>query len=347
LRFLRGLNMLKSLLLRFLKDRFLLIIFYLLSIVCVLLFFHLSEPANKEYFYPLAIGLFFLSVYLLIDWFRFFPANRAIELLRKGQNVELPSNTEEQIAFQQLLHKVVGEYTKENNELKEQSKERISLLSHWMHHLKTPVSVIELILNNEGKTETFEKIQQENKRLHTSIEQGLTMIRMDKFENDFEVQTVDLVASLRKLINARKKEWIYQSLFPVIESSEEDALIITDPKWNEILIDQIISNAIKYSSLKDGSKKLVFKVERVDKHIHLSIIDEGVGIPPYDLERVFQPFFTGENGRKHRNSTGIGLYLSKKIADKLGAKITIQSVYGEGTTVTLRLLAGPNPRSNA
>lgn len=337
--------MLKSLFLHFLKDRLLLIMFYLLNIVCVLLFFHLSEPANKEYFYPLAIGLFFLSVYLFIDWFRFYPTNHAIEMLGQGQNIELAASTEEQKAFQQLLHKAVSEYTKENNELKEQSRERISMLSHWMHHLKTPVSVIELILNNEAKTEILEKIQQENKRLHTSIEQVLTMIRMDQFENDFEVQTVDLVASLRKLINARKKEWIYQSLFPAIETSEEDALIITDPKWNEILIDQIISNAIKYSSLKEGSKKLVFQIERIGDHIHLMIIDEGVGIPAYDLERVFQPFFTGENGRKHRNSTGIGLYLSKKIADKLGAKITIHSSHGEGTAVTIRWLAGPKPGS--
>ncbi len=334
--------MLNSLSLRFLKDRLLLIMFYLLNIICVVLFFHLSEPANKEYFYPMLIGLFFLTVYLFIDWFRFYPTNRAIEMLKKGQNVELAATTEEQKAFQQLLDKAVSEYTKENNELKEQSKERISMLSHWMHHLKTPVSVIELILTNKEKTETLEKIQQENKRLHTSIEQGLTMIRMDQFENDFEVQTVDLIVSLRKLINARKKEWIYRSLYPVIESSEENAIIITDPKWNEILIDQIISNGIKYSGLKEGSKKLVFMVERVDNHIHLSIIDEGVGIPPYDLERVFQPFFTGENGRKHRNSTGIGLYLSKKIADKLGVKITIQSEHGDGTTVILRWLAGPN-----
>ncbi len=169
------------------------------------------------------------------------------------------------------------------------------------------------------------------------------MIRMDQFENDFEVQSVDLVASLRKLINARKKEMIYQSIFPAIESDEKDASVITDPKWNEILIDQIISNAIKYSSLKEGSKKLVFKVERVGEHILLSIMDEGVGIPEYDLERVYQPFFTGENGRKHRDSTGIGLYLSKKIADKLGAGINIHSRLGEETIVTIRWLAGQNP----
>ncbi|RSD29006.1 sensor histidine kinase [Mesobacillus subterraneus] len=332
--------MIRTLFFMFIKDRLLLILFYIINIVCVVLFFHLSEPANKEYFYPLSIGLFFLTVYLLIDWFRFYPAHRTIAMLMQGQNVDFTAHTMEQKAFQQLLHKLVNEYTKENNQLKEHSKERIHFLSHWMHHLKTPVSVIELILHNEEKTETMEKIHEENRRLHNSIEQGLTMIRMDQFGNDFEVQNVDLLASLRKLINARKKEWIYQSVFPAIESNGEHAMIITDPKWNEIMIDQIITNAIKYSSLKEGSKKLVFKIEKKGDHIELSIIDEGAGIPEYDLERVFQPFFTGENGRQHRNSTGIGLYLSKKIADKMGAGITIHSKYREGTTVTLRWLAG-------
>jgi len=238
------------------------------------------------------------------------------------------------------VNKLVGEHSNQYNELKEQSKERLYFLSHWMHHLKTPVSVIELMINKEEKTDALEKIQQENKRLHTSIEQGLTMVRMDSFENDFDVNSADLILSLRKLINMRKKEWIYQSIFPSIEFEGEEAFIITDSKWNEVLIDQIISNAIKYSSLKDGSKKLVFRILQEDEHVRLDVIDEGVGIPEYDLERVFQPFFTGENGRKYPNSSGIGLYLSKKIADKLGAEITIRSVMNEGTSVTIKWLSG-------
>ncbi|MEW8972496.1 MAG: ATP-binding protein, partial [Mesobacillus sp.] len=133
---------------------------------------------------------------------------------------------------------------------------------------------------------------------------------------------------------------IYKSIFPSIEFEEEKAIIITDSKWNEILIDQIISHAIKYSGEKVGNKKLVFQIERKAEHICLAIVDQGVGIPDYDLERVFQPFFTGENGRQFPNSTGIGLYLSKKIADKLGAQIEIQSEPGEGTTVQIQWLSG-------
>jgi len=324
----------------FLKDRLLLILLYIFNLASILLFFYLNVPADTEFFYPVSIGMFLLLVYLVIDWLRFFPANSAVVQQLRNQDGAFQAYTEEQKAFKKLLSKTSGEHSRKYTELKEQNKERIYFLSHWMHYLKTPVSVIELIINKEEKTEVLEKIQQENKRLHSSIEQGLTMIRMDSFENDFELKSVDLLSTLRKLINARKREWIYQSIYPSIEFEEEQALIITDPKWNEILIDQIISNAIKYSGKKEGKQKLVFQIERIAEHICLAIVDQGVGIPDYDLERVFQPFFTGENGRKYPNSSGIGLYLSKKIADKLGTGIEIQSTSGKGTTVRIKWLAG-------
>lgn len=332
--------MLRVLLLGFLRDRFLFILFYLLNLACVLLFFYLSVPEDTEFFYPMAIGLFLLAFYLIVDWLRFYPMNMAIARQLVDQPAELRPHTVEQKAYEQLLNKLVGEHASQYSDLKERSKERLYFLSHWMHHLKTPVSVIELIINKEEKTDALEKILQENKRLHTSIEQGLTMIRMDSPENDFEVKSVDLILSLRKLINTRKKELIYQSIYPSIEFEGEEAFIITDPKWNEFLIHQIFSNAIKYCGLKAGSKKLVFRIEQDGEHVRLDIIDEGVGMPAYDLERVFQPFFTGENGRNYPNSSGIGLYLSKKIADILGAEITIKSVLDEGTAVTVKWLRG-------
>jgi two-component system, OmpR family, sensor histidine kinase YxdK len=336
--------MFKELLLKFIKDRFLFILVYLVNMVCIITFFHLIEPVNTEIFYPLYLSLFLLLVYLTIDWMRFYPTNKAIAMKVNNQHAELQPHTEEQKAFQQLFHKIVREHTSQHNELKEQNKERIYFLSHWMHHLKTPVSVIELILDQEEHTKEaaviFEKIKQENKRLHTAIQQGLTMIRMESFENDFEAKSVDLLATLRKMINDRKKECIYQYIFPSIEFDGKEAFIVTDPKWNEILLEQIISNAIKYSGLKEGSKKLIFRVEISGDHITLTVIDEGVGIPSYDLERLFQPFFTGENGRKFSNSTGIGLFLSKKIADQLGTAISIRSKVSEGTAVTITWLAG-------
>jgi len=337
--------MIRHILIKFLKDRFLLIMFYLINMICVITFFHLSEPANTEIFYPLSIGLFLLSVYLVIDWLNYYQTNKAIELMLRGQFTELQPNTEEQKAFYQLLKKNISEHTRKYNTMKEQKNESLYFLSHWMHFLKTPVSVIELIISKEKTEEAtvlFEKIQRENKRIHTSIEQALTMVRMESFENDMDIIAVDLLTTLRKVINDRKRECIYHSIFPIIEFDGVEAFIVTDVKWNEILLDQIISNAIKYSSLKSGKKQLIFKIEHLGEYITLSVIDEGIGMPSYDIDRVFQAFFTGENGRKTPNSTGIGLYISKKIADKLGQTITLQSEVLRGTTVMIRWQAAEN-----
>lgn len=332
----------KRILKKFLRDRAVLILFYLFNMTAFVAFFHLSEPANTEVWYPLSIGGFLLAIYLAVDWFRYYQPNQALEQMLQNQYAEYQPHTEEQKTFQQWIAKTNHEHSREMNDLKEQNKERLYFLSHWMHHLKTPVSVMELMIQNEMETKdkpvVLEKIQLENRRLHASIEQGLTMIRMDSFENDLEVQGVDLLQSLRKIINSRKSELIYHSIFPAIDCEEGTSCIITDPKWNEVMLEQIISNAIKYSSLKKGSKKLRLVVAKEGTDTMLSIIDEGAGIPSYDVERVFEPFFTGENGRKFRNSSGIGLYLCRKIADKLNHTIRIESEANKGTTVTIRYL---------
>ncbi|KPB03782.1 sensor histidine kinase [Bacillus sp. CHD6a] len=328
----------KRILKRFLKDRGLLISFYLFNMGSVISFFHLSESANTEILYPLSIGFFLLLVYLLIDGYCYYQVNRAIEY----QQAEFNIYTEEQRAFYKWIKKLSHEHSRVKNEQNEKNKERLYFLSHWMHHLKTPVSVMDLIIQNEkklqGEREVFQKLHHENKRLHSAIEQGLTMIRMDSFENDLDIKSTDLLSSLRKLINNRKSEFIYQSAFPVLDSKKEAAFIITDQKWNEAMLDQIISNAIKYSGGEEGSKKIIFYVKQEEEVTLLSIKDEGVGIPPYDLERVFEAFFTGENGREYQNSSGIGLYLCKRIADRLNHRLTIESEVSKGTTVTIRYL---------
>ncbi|MGM8216137.1 sensor histidine kinase [Bacillaceae bacterium W0354] len=335
--------MCRKILNKFIKDRALLICFYIINMVSVIAFFHLSESRNQEFFYPLSIGIFLLILYLVIDWLIYYQINRAIEQKLKNQFVEIEPHTEEQKAFQRLLNKNIREHTGRYNKMREQNKERYYFISRWMHHLKTPVSVIELIvekeeINQETSIEALKLIKQENKRLHTSIEQGLTMIRMESFENDLEPRAIDLVGSLRKIINNRKHEFIYNQLYPSIEFEEESAVVVTDEKWNEILLDQLISNAIKYSYAQDGSKKIFFRIVNEEGNITLSIIDKGVGIPKYDIDRVFELFFTGENGRRFRNSSGIGLYLCKKISENLGHTLTIQSEVSKGTEVQVTYL---------
>ncbi|WP_152444910.1 HAMP domain-containing sensor histidine kinase [Bacillus sp. THAF10] len=324
---------------RYLKDRFFAIIMFLVSNLSIIMFFHLSEPSNKEVVYPFILGIFFLTFFLLVDGFRYYQSNKAVSQLLLGQFSELQAITEEQKLFIELLHKNSEAYSKEKNELVETNKERLYFLSHWMHHLKTPVSVIDLHIQNESNDpEKWTGIQKENKRLLKTIEQGLTMIRMDSFENDLAIEKVDIVKSIRAMINQHKSECIHHSVFPVVLSKQPTVHVLTDAKWNNVMLDQLISNAIKYSISKKGNKKMTIEIESTPDDVLLSIHDEGMGIPSYDLERVFSPFFTGENGRKVPNSSGIGLYLCKKIAEKLNHTIHIQSELTNGTTVSIKYL---------
>ncbi|CAG9621575.1 sensor histidine kinase [Sutcliffiella rhizosphaerae] len=329
----------KIIFIRFIKDRMLLVGFYLFNIISVITFFHLAEPSNTEIIYPFIVGLFLIVVYLLIDWFRYYHTNVAVEKMIQGQYTELPAVTEEQKAFHRLLQLNMKQYSKDKKEQLEKNKERLYFLSHWMHQLKTPVSVIDLLIQKGyANNNTLREIDLENKRLHSSIEQGLTMIRLDSFDKDLEISEVNLVTSLRKLINQRKSEFIHFAIFPVIDFQEKEVTVLTDSKWNEVVLDQLLSNAIKYSGLVDGNKKLIFSIIQKGEELILSLKDEGIGIPSYDIERVFDPFFTGENGRKVSNSTGIGLYLCKKIAKQLGHKLAIQSDGQKGTTVSIQYL---------
>lgn len=315
-----------------------LIIFYLFNMSCIIAFFHLVEPANTEILYPLSISVFLLVIYLAIDLLKYYPFNKGINQTLDDQTTELKPKTNEQELVYRILNKNKANASKKHHQLQEQNDENLYFLSHFMHYLKTPVSVITLMISKEKNTENallLEKIERENKRIHTSIDQALTMVRMEGFENDLEIRAIDLASMIRELINERKKECIYHAIFPTIECQLEKVMVVTDKKWCKILLDQIISNAIKYSSLKEGNKKLLFNIEQTQQYLRLSIIDEGIGIPSYDIERVFDPFFTGENGRKLANSSGIGLFICKKIADKLGHRITIQSEETRGTTVMI------------
>lgn len=328
----------KKLLVNFLKDRLVFILFYLFNISCVIIFFHIIEPANTEIVYPLSISLFLLLIYLVIDLLKYYPFNKAIKYILDDQITELQPQTNEQQLICRVLKKNKANASKKYHQLKEKNDENLYFLSHFMHYLKTPVSVITLMISKEKNNEDsllLKKIGRENKRIHTSIDQALTMVRIEGFENDLEIRAIDLESSIRELINERKKECIYHTIYPTIECQVENAMVVTDKKWCKILLDQIISNAIKYSSLKEGNKKLLFKMEQSQQYLRLSIIDEGMGIPSYDIESVFNAFFTGENGRKMANSSGIGLYICKKIADKLGHRLSIQSEESIGTTVTI------------
>ncbi len=226
-------------------------------------------------------------------------------------------------------------------------KRQMDFNNRWIHEMKTPVSVIKLMLENEKDKnieeitrKNYESIEEEIEKLSNGLEMALHTLRINDFELDFKVEEVSLNEIIRTVINENKSTFIVNSIYPKLVA-EENVIVKSDKKWVKFIISQLLSNSIKYTKVKEnGDKNIILHIYEENGKTILSIRDKGVGIPKGDLDRVFEPFFTGKNGRKYLESTGMGLYLLKDICDKLGHGIKVESIEGKGTTVSITFYKG-------
>ncbi|MDB0439414.1 hypothetical protein C4R89_07655 [Clostridioides difficile] len=287
-----------------------------------------------EALYILLFSTFILLCFLLYKYYK----NREIyNLFKKGIN-----SLDE--AFLYLGNSFWGEnisvilkqqhrlYQSMIQEYKKIHSEHLTFINQWIHQMKTPISVISLQLQEYEGEEVTENIKKEIDRLNKGLNMAMNFARVDEFQKDFVVKKANLNEIIVDTVNEEKRLFINSGIIPKIHINKS-IYIYTDIKWMKFIINQLITNGVKYS--KDYSKNLVIKSEESSKSIILSIVDEGVGIVSKDIKRVFDPFFTGENGRKFGESTGMGLYLVKKVCDNLGHKVSIKSEVGKGTEVSI------------
>lgn len=324
---------------RILPDTF----FYVLTLVLITVFYQLSTGKSVEILYPYSIAL---VIYLVWMGSRYVSYSKLMHSLKKLQN-----NCAYEGNFtykdEQLLNKIFVQVHREylqalqTREVEEQEQRRF--LSAWIHSMKTPVTVMDLVtqrvqLQELEQGEAFVEIKQENQKLLSSLDLVLNMLRLKEFAKDYIPEQFDLYEEIKQIINANKSLFIYSHVYPkVICLCEEgkQTMVLSDRKWNRHMIEQLISNAIKYSKEEGESKNVIFRISRQGNQCVLTIEDEGIGIEETDLQRIFEPFFTGENGRNGRNSSGIGLYFCKEISKHIQCDLTITSQVGKGTTVRI------------
>ncbi len=289
-------------------------------------------------FYALLLSVIIYSAFLTYEYYR---KNNFYKQIHKMLQVEGSFNyllnaedakTSEQKAYIKLLSKIYENNSEKISEYEEQHREYIYFINQWVHQMKTPVSIINLILQDEKDEEykdTFNSIGEENEKISSGLEMMLSHARLNEFNLDFKVESVDITSVVRKVINHNKKSLIHNFIFPKVQG-EENIMVETDEKWIYFVINQIFINAIKYSreAVKEN-KYIVFNMEASESKVILSISDQGIGIPKEDLSRVFQAFFTGKNGRRTAESTGMGMYLSKRVCDKLGHGLMVESEEGQ------------------
>lgn len=308
------------------------IFIYLFSCISIMLFYYLLYN-GKFMLYPVLLCLFCLMAYLI---YKLYVYNSFYECLKEirtspSYNLDKDSNFEE--VFDEI-REIHNDYISKIYALETNYEEKEKLLIQWIHNMKTSVAVINLAIEKLLNGDATKDIRNENSLLQKNLEGVLNIFRLGEFSKDYVPEAINLKKLVKESINSQKRNFIYSNIYPEV-NIPEDYFILSDKKWGKYVIEQIISNAIKYS-LSGG--KVYFYAEESDCKITIYIQDFGLGIRKEELPRVFDVFFTGSNGRKEEKSSGVGLYMCKSICDNLNNKIDITSEISKGTIVSITYL---------
>ena len=213
--------------------------------------------------------------------------------------------------------------------IQEDYKEYIEL---WIHEVKIPIAASKLMIQN-NKNQITKSIDEELDKVENYTEQALFYARSNTVEKDYIINKTNLKEIVNGAILKNKTTLLNEKVSIELTNLKSEE-VYTDSKWAVFIINQIIQNAIKYS--KKENKKIEISSKEKNEKVILYIKDNGIGIKKGEITRVFEKGFTGENGRAiGQKSTGIGLYLCKKLCDKLGLGIELNSEKGEGTEVRI------------
>lgn len=281
---------------------------------------------------PVLYGGVLSFIILFILWQLDFKkyCNKHKELQEIKENIEIKKEVSIDSLIEEDYLSIIRELYKENKGLKTkldfEKSEMIDYYTLWVHQIKNPLAGINLILQN-SKSEDKEDLLEEIFKVEEYVGMVLGYLRLADGESDLVIKEENLNKILKSSIKKYSKLFIRKKI--ELFYGEPELSIITDEKWFSFAVEQIISNSIKYT--RKG--KISIYVNRNILHIE----DTGIGIKEEDLPRIFEKGFTGYNGRMNKKSTGIGLYLTKKIIEKLGYKLEIESKINEGTKVKIIL----------
>ncbi len=233
----------------------------------------------------------------------------------------------------EILYQALYEINKSMNEnvrlIEEHLQDFKEYIEMWIHEVKIPLSTLVLMSNNH-KEQFDKKTKLQLKRLEDYVDQVLYYARSENAEKDYLIKEIDL-AKVIKNVGLKNMDEILENKIDYIVLNNHYK-VLTDSKWLEFILGQIVNNSIKYKRNIDNSYIKIF-VQEAQEKTTLVIEDNGIGIKESDLKQVFDKSFTGENGRNTNKSTGMGLFIAKNMCKKLGHKIDIESKYNEYTKV--------------
>lgn len=301
-----------------------------LSITIFCFVFYMYKVSIRILWYPFLLSLFVFLCFFAVGFYKFYKKHKTLLSIKK--NIELISkfNLKGDLVeqdYQQIIEKLAAIRKNELTLYHTSQKDTSDYYAVWVHQIKAPIAVMRVLLQ-ERDTKENRKLLNELFRIEQYAEMALGYIRLEENSSDLLLKTLPLDEIIRRSIRKFAPQIIDKCITMSYNGTDKTAL--TDEKWLSFIIEQLLSNAVKYT-YKGGI------TITVDENKHLTITDTGIGISAEDLPRIFEKGFTGYNGRLGNKSTGLGLYLCKTAADKLGHKMTVTSQAGVGTSFIIDL----------
>lgn len=315
----------------YLKRNFGWIMAILLSLFSMSIIMELNGVKFSEWVYGTMLCLFFSVLIGGVDFYHYYKKH---EILIKAEKVikisvdalDVPHDQLEE-DYQRLLELVHEDKAKAVNTLERKQKDLAEYYTMWVHQIKTPIAAMRLLLQSEDTSKSRE-VQDELFRIEQYVEMALQYTRLDSETTDFMIQKYELDDIVREAVRKYARQFIRRKISLNYQPLKKQ--VLTDEKWLEFVIEQLLSNAVKYTP--KGSVSIYMEENS------LVIEDTGIGIRTEDLPRICEKGYTGYNGHTDKRSTGIGLYLCRRILEKLSHTINIESEVGKGTCVKIGLI---------
>lgn len=315
----------------YLKQRKSGILFFSLAVLLFLCTFYLYQLPLGAVLYPTVLCM--VLAFLLLMWEIRKVRRKHEQLLQiRGLSAALMEHlpaveTQDDADYQAILAALRQEQSQLQTDMCLRYQNMVDYYTVWAHQIKTPIATAKLTLENEDSA-LSRQLSDEIGRIERYVEMVLAFLRLDSDSSDYVFHKQDLDPIVKEAVKKFAGQFIRKKLR--LQYRPLHVQVLTDEKWLSFVIEQVLSNALKYT--RSGCITI-----DLEKPLTLCIRDTGIGIAPEDLPRVFEKSYTGYNGRSDKKASGIGLYLCKRICDNLGHRITIQSALDSGTVVRIGL----------
>ena len=320
-----------KLLLQYLKQRrriFILGVVFCVIFAVSFLLYHLPIGAV---IYPTLLCAALGILIMIFDFLRVKREHEALNSIRSMTDAIAESLPEidgiKDEDYQQIVRLLSEEHNNYRTQTNRKYADMVDYYTVWAHQIKTPIASMRLHLQNEDSA-LSRTLTSDLHRIEQYVEMVLTFLRLNSESTDYVIKEYDLDKIIKGAVRKFSSDFIGRKLSLVYEPV--NTTVITDEKWLSFVIEQVLSNALKYTST--GSIIITLENKKT-----LRIRDTGIGIAPEDLPRVFEKGYTGYNGRTDKKASGIGLYLCKRICNNLGHAITARSIVGLGTIIDIDL----------